>query len=74
MCIRDRLVIERSTPSNEDPHLLNHLMDLYMFAVVGGRERTAGEMERLLSDAGFAVRKRHRLNGGAVAIEAIQAS
>ena len=54
------LVVEMVLPQGDEPSALafKHLVrqaDLEMLAVVGGRERTAGEFERLLDQSGFAL-------------------
>jgi hypothetical protein len=54
------IVVEMVVPERDQPRadVLRRLVrqaDLEMLAVVGGRERTAAEFERLLADAGFAV-------------------
>nr|AHE14550.1 putative O-methyltransferase [uncultured bacterium] len=49
---------------------LTALMDLYMLAVLDGRERSREELERLLTGAGFAVGSWHRLSRGTALVEA----
>ena len=54
------LVVEMVLPEGDDPSApafkrLVRQADLEMLAVVGGRERTAGEFEQLLNQSGFAL-------------------
>ncbi|WP_060633918.1 methyltransferase [Pseudonocardia sp. EC080610-09] len=71
------LVIDRTIdPTNQskdcmdEAEVLSHLMDLYMLSVLGGgRERTAAELDELLTGAGFRILERHD-QGHATAVEA----
>ena len=49
--------------------LVPKLIDLHMLVLVGGRERTRGEWERLLAEAGFSL-ERIYTDGPLAAIEA----
>nr|AHE14679.1 O-methyltransferase [uncultured bacterium] len=67
------LVIDRVARRGVGDDLLIHLMDLYMLSVLGGgRERTAAELDELLTSAGFRIRDRYEL-GNATAVEATAA-
>lgn len=46
------LIVESVIPPGDEPHP-GKWLDLIMLAVPGGRERTAGEYERLLKDSGL---------------------
>jgi carbamate kinase len=46
------VVVEAVIPPDDTPHLAK-LTDLTMLVMLTGRERTAGEYEKLLADGGF---------------------
>jgi hypothetical protein len=48
------VVVEGIVPDGDEPHFTKSI-DLVMLAIHGGKERTAGEFEQLLSSAGFAL-------------------
>ena len=61
------LVVERVTGQRAEDAILHGLLDLYMLAAVGGRERSLRAWEQLMARAGFRLTERHRLGGGAMA-------
>lgn len=68
------MVIERVSgdgPSASSDGQLMALMDLYMLAVLGGRERTYNEYRNLLRRGGFVPRSVHHLPMGATLIEGV---
>jgi hypothetical protein len=70
------LIVERvadEAPGTDPVGQLTALMDLYMLAVLGGRERTADEFRQLLHDGGFRLETVHRLAGGVTVLVAAPA-
>ncbi|MBV9161929.1 MAG: methyltransferase [Pseudonocardiales bacterium] len=70
------MVIERISgdgPSASSDGQLIALMDLYMLAVLGGRERTHDEYRNLLRQGGFVPRSVHCLPTGVTLIEGVVA-
>jgi hypothetical protein len=68
------MVIERVSgagPSASSDGQLMAMMDLYMLAVLGGRERTYDEYRNLLRQGGFVPRSMHCLPMGATLIEGV---
>ncbi|MDX3612452.1 methyltransferase [Streptomyces europaeiscabiei] len=70
-----RLVIIERVATDQDlrdaESRMTALMDLYMMSVLRGEERTLGDFERLLSEAGFACSAVSRSPGQVVVIEAV---
>lgn len=63
LVVVEMVVPEPGQPGAEAFERLVRQADLEMLAVVGGRERTAAEYERLLADAGFALDRIAPLEG-----------
>lgn len=63
LVVVEMVVPEPGQPGAEAFERLVRQADLEMLAVVGGRERTAAEYERLLTDAGFALDRITPLEG-----------
>ena len=67
------LLIESVLPDQGHDPSLAEWLDLHMLVVVGGRERTASEWQRLLSCSGFDLEEIHDLPGPLRLIEATPA-
>ena len=67
------LIVERLLPDRalDDPVAI--LVDMHMLAITGGRERSPGEFERLLSQSGFALSKVTVTDIGFSVVEAVPA-
>jgi hypothetical protein len=63
------VIVDAVLPADGTSALVPKLLDLHMLVMLGGRERTADEWERLLGQGGFSLRQIHG-DGGLAAIEA----
>lgn len=64
------LVIEQMIPENSEPHWTKTL-DVHMLALLGGRQRTRWEYEKLLNRAGFALRREIDTAAGIAILESV---
>ena len=66
------LLIEQMVPDDPGPHW-SKMLDIHMLALLGGRQRTRQEYERLFAAAGFAFQREVDTGAGVSILEAVPA-